>query len=301
MADSPVLPGPVEWLASAELHPYLVVDVFTERPLEGNQLGVFLDGGPFSSEEMQRLTREMNFAETVFLLPPRQDGHVQVRIFTPAEELPFAGHPVLGTAFVVGRALGEDLVVLETGAGPVPIALERADGRIVFGRMRQPIPRWEAYGQPAELLAALGVVESELPIEVYRNGPAHTYVKLADEDAVAALRPDMQRLNDLGVAANCFAGRGRAWKTRMFYPAGGVPEDAATGSAAGPLAVHLARHGEIAFGDEIEIRQGEEIHRPSRLYARATGTPELVESVEVGGSAQIVASGQFRLSPASGG
>jgi trans-2,3-dihydro-3-hydroxyanthranilate isomerase len=297
MASS-VLPQPIDWLENAELHPYLVVDVFTERPLEGNQLAVFLDGRPFSSEGMQRLTREMNFAETVFLLPPHQGGHVQVRIFTPAAELPFAGHPVLGTAFVVGQALGEDQVVLETGAGPVPIALERANGRIVFGRMRQPIPQWEAFAQQSELLATLGLVESELPVEVYRNGPAHTYIKLPDEDAVAALRPDMQRLNDLGVAANCFAGRGRTWKTRMFYPAGGVPEDAATGSAAGPLAIHLARHGEIAFGEEIEIRQGEEIHRPSRLYARAIGTAERVESVEVGGRAQIVASGQFGLSAA---
>jgi trans-2,3-dihydro-3-hydroxyanthranilate isomerase len=289
-------PDSVDWLGGSQLHPYLVVDVFTSRALEGNQLGVFLDGQPFASDDMQRLAREMNFAETVFLLAPESGGDARVRIFTPGGELPFAGHPVLGTAFVVGISLGTEAVVLETGAGPVPIELERTDGRVVFGRMRQPIPTWEPFDRPAELLSALGVESSALPIEIYRNGPEHVYIRLADEAEVAALRPDMTRLYDLGVAANCFAGQGRRWKTRMFYPATGVPEDAATGSAAGPLALHLARHGEVAFGEEIEIRQGEEMGRPSLLYAKATGSADRVESVQVGGSAQIVAHGQFRVS-----
>ncbi len=298
MANSPVLAGSTDWLGTSELHPYLVLDVFTERCLEGNQLGVFLDGRPFRDEDMHRLTREMNFAETVFLLPPRSGGDVWVRIFTPGAELPFAGHPVLGTAFVVGTALDAESVVLETGAGEVPIALERSDGRIVFGRMQQPIPTWEPFDRAPELLAALGVESSGLPVEVYRNGPVHVYVRLPDEAAVAALRPDMSRLHDLDVAANCFAGHGMRWKTRMFYPSTGVPEDPATGSAAGPLALHLARHGEIGFGEEIEIRQGEEINRPSLLYAKVTGSAEHVQSVEVGWSAKIVASGNFRLSAA---
>jgi trans-2,3-dihydro-3-hydroxyanthranilate isomerase len=289
-------PDSVDWLGETDAHPYLVVDVFTPRCLEGNQLGVFLDGRPFGSDEMQRLAREMNFAETVFLLEPESGGVARVRIFTPARELPFAGHPVLGTAFVVGTALGTEAVVLETGAGSVPIELERDDGRVVFGRMRQPIPTWEPFDRPAELLAALGVASSRLPIEVYRNGPEFVYVNLTEERDVAALRPDMARLADLGVGANCFAGYGARWKTRLFYPAAGVPEDPATGSAAGPLALHLARHGEIPFDQEIEIRQGEEINRPSLLYAKATGSAERVESVQVGGSAQIVAHGRFRLS-----
>lgn len=298
MEDAPVISGAGDWLGPSELHPYLVVDVFTTRFLEGNQLGVFLDGRPFGDQDMQRLAREMNFAETVFLLAPRSGGDAWVRIFTPEEELPFAGHPLLGTAFVVATALHTDSVVLETGGGPVPVRLERADGRIVFGRMQQPIPTWERFDRATELLEAVGVESSSLPVEVYRNGPVHVYVRLTDEAAVAALRPDMDRLRDLGVAANCFAGQSRRWKTRMFYPSTGVPEDPATGSAAGPLALHLARHGEIAFGEEIEIRQGEEINRPSLLYAKVTGSADHVESVEVGGSAQIVASGKFRLSAA---
>lgn len=136
----------------------------------------------------------------------------RARIFTPLAELPFAGHPVLGTAFVVGAALGADAVTLETGAGLVPIALERDGDRIVFGRMGQPIPEWEPYERAGELLAALGAERSELPVELYRNGPPHVYVQLASEEAVAALRPDLTALADLEVAANCFAGgaaRGR--------------------------------------------------------------------------------------------
>jgi trans-2,3-dihydro-3-hydroxyanthranilate isomerase len=203
---------------------------------------------------------------------------------------------VLGTAFVVGNALGGDSVVLETRSGHVPVELERADGRIVFGRMQQPIPAPELYQRRDELLAALGVADSALPVELYEQGPRHVYVALPSEEAVAALRPDMARLEDLGVAANCFAGSGDSWKTRMFCPGAGVFEDAATGSAAGPLAVHLARHGRIEFGQEIRIRQGEEIGRPSLLYARATGGPDRIESVEVGGQAQIVGQGSYRAS-----
>ena len=291
-----VIPDSISWLQGpTALLEYLVVDVFTPRPLEGNQLGVFLDGRPLDSDQMLALAREMKFAETVFLLPAESGGDVRVRIFTPGGELPFAGHPVLGTAFVVGTALGSDSVVLETGAGPVPLALERQDGRIVFGRMEQPIPTPEPYGKESELLAALGVESSELPIELYRQGPAHIYVALPSEEAVAGLRPDMTRLSDLGAFANCFAGGGASWTTRMFAPASGVPEDAATGSAAGPLALHLARHGRIAFGQEIEIHQGASINRPSLLYAKVTGSAEHVESIQVGGSAQIVAHGHFRI------
>ena len=148
----------------------------------------------------------------------------------------------------------------------------------------------------AELLRALGVARSALPVEAYENGPLHVFVELDGEDAVAALAPDMGALAALWpAAANCFAGSGRRWKTRMFAPGGGVPEDPATGSAAGPLAVHLGRHGRIGFGEEIEIRQGAEVGRPSLLYARAEGGEQGIERVEVGGSAVIVAGGQFCL------
>jgi trans-2,3-dihydro-3-hydroxyanthranilate isomerase len=278
-------------------HRYVVADVFTDRPLEGNQLAVFTDARAIPEELYQPLAREMNFSETVFTLGPEGDGHARIRIFTPATELPFAGHPTLGSAFVLAGPLQLDEIKLETGNGVVPVRLEREGARIVFGRMTQPVPTVEPYEQEAELLAALGVERSELPVEVYDNGIRHAFVTLASEEVVAALRPDMSRLAELPavLGVNCIAGSGARWKTRSFAPGGGVPEDPATGSAAGPLALHLARHGRIGFGEEIEISQGAEINRPSKLYARVEGSAEGVELVEVGGSAVVVARGEFRL------
>jgi trans-2,3-dihydro-3-hydroxyanthranilate isomerase len=277
---------------------YVVADVFTDTPLAGNQVAVFTDARELPEELLQRLAREINFSETVFVYPPEEDGHARIRIFTPAAELPFAGHPTLGTAFVLAAPLQLAEIRLETGAGTVPLTLERDEtGRIVFGRMAQPIPTVEPYDDEAELLDALGVDGSELPVELYDNGMRHIYVALSSEEAVASVRPDLGRLSELPpvLGISTFAGSGARWKTRMFAPAGGVPEDPATGSAAGPLAVHLARHGRIAFGDEIEISQGAEIARPSTLYARAEGSLEEITRVEVGGAAVIVARGEFRL------
>ena len=276
---------------------YVVADVFTDTPLAGNPVAVFTDGRGLEVDEMQSLARELNLSETVFVLPAEAGGHARIRIFTPGVELPFAGHPTLGTAFVLAQPLQLDEIRLETQMGIVPVALEREGPRIVFGRMQQPVPTWEAFAEPESLLAALGVAQSELPVELYDNGVRHVYVALGSEEEVGALRPDLGALSDLPavLGTSCFAGSGKRWKTRMFAPGGGVSEDPATGSAAGPLALHLARHGRIDFGDEIEISQGAEIGRPSTLYARADGTGEQIERVEVGGSAVIVARGEFRL------
>ncbi len=199
---------------------YVVCDVFTDRALAGNQLAVFTDAREIPEDVLQPLAREINFSETVFVLPS-DEGHARIRIFTPTTELPFAGHPILGSAFVLGGS----------------------------------------------------------------------------EDEVAALRPDLTRLGKLDevLGFNCIAGSGSHWKTRMFIPGGGISEDPATGSAAGPLAVHLARYGRIAFGEEIEISQGAEIGRPSTLYARVEGSADRIERVQVGGSAVTVAHGEFRL------
>lgn len=276
---------------------YVLVDVFTDTPLAGNGLAVFTDAREIPEEMLQPLAREMNLSETVFTYTPEGDGHARIRIFTPTVEVPFAGHPTLGSAFVLGGPLQLLEIHLETGSGVVPVQLEREGPRIVFGRMAQPLPTVEPYEDADELLSALGVESSELPIEVYDNGLRHVYVTLASEDAVAGLKPDLSRLAELPdvLGVNTIAGSGTRWKTRMFAPSGGVPEDPATGSAAGPLALHVARHGRIAFGDEIEISQGAEIGRPSTLYARVEGSPDKVEKVEVGGSAVIVARGEFRL------
>jgi trans-2,3-dihydro-3-hydroxyanthranilate isomerase len=274
---------------------YVVCDVFTDVPLAGNQLAVFTDAREIPEAQLQRLAKELNLSETTFVYPPEADGHVRMRIFTPVAELPFAGHPTLGTAFVLAAPLQLQEIRIETGKGTVTVALEREGARIVFGRMGQPLPAVAPFEQAGELLAALGV-ESQLPVELYDNGVPHVFVACGSEDEVAALAPDLQRLAALGAyGVNCFAGAGSRWKTRMFGPALGVAEDPATGSAAGPLAYHLVRHGRIGLGDEIEIVQGVEIGRPSTLYARVDGTADAVERIEVGGSAVVVARGEFRL------
>lgn len=276
---------------------YVLADVFTDTALEGNGLAVFTDAREIPEESLQRLARELNLSETVFVYPAEQGGHARIRIYTPTSEIPFAGHPTLGTAFVLAAPLQLPEIALETGQGIVPVALERENGRIRFGWMSQPVPLVKPYAAEEELLRAVGVERSELPVEVYDNGLHHVYVALPSKEAVAALEPDMQALTRLPdiLGINCFAGEGLEWKTRMFAPGGGVPEDPATGSAAGPLACHLARHGRTSFGEQIEISQGVEIKRPSTLHARVTGSAERIEKVEVGGSAVIVARGEFKL------
>jgi trans-2,3-dihydro-3-hydroxyanthranilate isomerase len=278
-------------------HPYTIVDVFTERPLEGNPAAIFADGSGLDDELMQRIARELNLSETVFVLPAGGEADARVRIFTPWAELPFAGHPVLGTAFVLGQHTDSPVIRLLTGAGTVAIALRREGDTIVCGEMEQPIPVLEPFEREPELLAALGLDRSELPVEAYRNGPAHVYVALGGEHQVAELRPNIGALQDLGdqYGFSCFAGAEGRFKTRMFAPVLGVPEDPATGSAAGPLALHLARHGWVAYGEQIEIRQGAEVRRPSLLHARVEGSRDQVERIVVGGAAVIVARGEYRL------
>jgi trans-2,3-dihydro-3-hydroxyanthranilate isomerase len=276
---------------------YQLCDVFTDRPLTGNALAVFTDARGMDDATMQALAREMNLSECAFVLrPTAPEAQARIRIFTPTMELPFAGHPALGSAFVLAGPLEREVMRLETGRGIIDFRFEREGVRIAFVWMTQPLPQPLAFAAGAELLAALGVPGSELPIEGYDNGPHHVFVALPTAGAVAALRPDLARLAALGaLAVSVFAPNGRRWKTRVFAPGEGIAEDPATGAAAGPLAVHLARHGRIAFGDEIVIEQGAEIGRPSTLHARATGTAERLLQVEVGGCAVMVARGEFRL------
>ena len=276
---------------------FLIADVFTGTPLEGNPLAVFTAAGGLPADRMQRVAREMNLSETVFVLPPAAGGDARIRIFTPATELPFAGHPTLGTAFVLCGQRGLDAIELETGAGVIRVEFAARDGLAspqlpgvpagpgLPGRMWQPVPAWEPYER---------VEGSRLPVEAYRNGPRHVYVALDSEEAVGRLRPDITAMGALpGIGVGCFAGSGPRWKLRYFAPALGVTEDPATGSAAGPLGVHLARHDQIAFGQQIEVRQGEEIGRPSVLLVRVEAAGGQVTAVDVGGSAVIVARGEL--------
>jgi trans-2,3-dihydro-3-hydroxyanthranilate isomerase len=275
---------------------YTVLDVFTSTPLEGNALAVFTDATGLPDVVMQRTARELNLSETVFMLGPSQGCDTTIRIFTPAAEVPFAGHPVLGTAFLVAEREGVDRVRLGTRAGVLIVELQREGDAVTFGEMSAPIPSVSTFQRAPELLAAVGVARAELPVELYDNGLRHVCVTLPDEAAVAALTPDLNILRALGeICVSCFAATSDGCKTRMFAPALGVAEDPATGAAAGPIALHLARHGLLAFGRQIRLRQGVEIGRPSTLYARVDGSVDEVERVVVGGRAVVVAQGSYRL------
>jgi trans-2,3-dihydro-3-hydroxyanthranilate isomerase len=196
--------------------------------------------------------------------------------------------------------LGTDRVVLETGRGQVPISIDRTSSSATRGTMEQPIPTVSLYDDSDAYLAALGVERSVLPVSIYNNGIPHVYAMLERPEEVAALKPNSSALTALAhrsqmplVGFNVFSGSDRRWKTRMLAPADGIAEDAATGSAAGPLALHLARHGRIPWDTEIRISQGDEIGRPSELFVRVTGNAEQVVRIEVGGFAVPVGGGWF--------
>jgi len=276
---------------------YQICDVFTDRPLAGNQLAVFTDADELEAAPMQALAREMNLSESAFVMRASNPAaHARLRIFTPAMELPFAGHPTLGSAFVLAIMGQRDIVRFETARGLITVRLDGQPGSPTFGWMDQPLPRLESFAASPELFAALGVDRSGTPVELYDNGPRHLFIELDQPQAVAALRPDLGRLAALGsLAISTYARTGTGWKTRVFAPGEGIPEDPATGAAAGPLCVHLARHGRIRFGETIVIEQGAELGRPSVLHACAIGSPDRLERVEVGGSAVVIGGGEIRI------
>ena len=280
---------------------YVVADVFTDTPLAGNQLAVFTDARDIPEELLQPLAKEMAFSETVFVYPTDAEAHVRIRIFAPATEIPFAGHPTLGTAFVLAQPMQLEVIAIETGSGVVPVWLEREGPKIVFGRMHQPIPTIEPF-EEAPLLAALGVERSELPVELYDNGMRFVYVALSSEDEVAALDPDSRALSRVpgfgGV--NCFAGSGDRWKNRMFAPGQGVTEDPATGSAAGPLAVHLARHGRIGWGERSASRRARRSAARRRCTRVWTAQPRRSSASRSAGPRSLWLAASFASSAAAG-
>jgi len=276
---------------------YVVADVFTDTALQGNQLAVFTDARDLDPLTMQALAKEMAFSETVFVLPPRSDdADVRIRIFTPVNELPFAGHPTLGTAFVLGGPLQKMILRIETDSGVVPVELQREGAAIRFGWMDQPIPKWETFERADELVAMLGLERSGLPVELYHLGPTHVYVELESAEQVAALVPNFEGLlgvTDAGV--NTFAREGANWKTRMFAAGDGVPEDPATGSAAGPLAIISPAMAASPSERRSRSRRGSRSAGLRSSTAVVEGEGDRIDRVRVGGSAVLVARGEFRI------
>jgi trans-2,3-dihydro-3-hydroxyanthranilate isomerase len=282
-------------------HRYVLADVFTDRPLAGNQLAVFLAAELLDEALLLPVARELNLSETVFVYPPAGAGTARVRYFTTVQELDFAGHPTLGTAAVLAheRFDGRDPVdiVLETPKAEVPVTLRR-NGSAFLGWMTQPTPTVRRWEHTAELLGVLRVPATQVPVEVYDNGIQHLYVTLEQPSDVLAVEPDFAALGRLcgPVRINVFAGAGSSYTSRMFSPFDlALKEDPACGSAAGPLALHLLRHGRIGAGQEITIAQGECVGRPSTLYARVTADIDDGGEVMVGGSTVIVGEGTLRL------
>lgn len=275
---------------------YVRVDVFTENPLSGNPLTVFTNGVGLDAKQMQSIAREMNLSEAVFVLPAEKGGSAKIRIFTPTLELPFAGHPVLGTAFVLATPMQANVLTLETGHGNISVTIEREGAKPIMGWMQTPLPSWQEFSEIEALLLGLGVAQSRLPIVVYDIGLRHVFVALDSPEQVHALRPDFAKLAQLGhLGIGAFAWDADKVTLRVFVPAVGVDEDPATGSAAASLSVHLVRQGCYASGTLVTIHQGERMGRPSVLYARAEVEGKKVVRVSVGGSAVIIGRGELHL------
>jgi trans-2,3-dihydro-3-hydroxyanthranilate isomerase len=289
---------------------YYTCDVFTDRRFGGNPLAVLTDAHGLDDGTMQAIAREFNFSETTFVTAPADRRHTaRVRIFTPGGELPFAGHPTVGTAFVlasIGAAPGADELVFEEGVGPVHVRIDRRGGQIdrcTLTAARLP-ERLASVGQRTRLAAMLGLHAGDVvaPGEVWSCGVAFTVVPLASVPALERARLDRDRWARLlgeqeGQKVYPVARvDNTTWRVRMFAPSLGVAEDPATGSAAAALAGWLAAHEPGASGTRHwRILQGEEIGRPSEIALEAdlvSGTPS---AVRVGGRCVMVGEGTLRL------
>lgn len=295
---------------------YRLVDVFTDRIFGGNPLAVFLDGRGVSDREMQLLAREMNLSETTFVLPPDDSAnHFRVRIFTPGRELPMAGHPTIGTTFVLAREgmlppSGDAVVVrLEENVGVIPVRVLNNQGEPGMIWMTQPRPQFvRRLDDPRAVAEMLSVnrddIRDDLPIEIVSCGVPFLIVPLRTLYAMRQIRFQRERacklLDSLGtneVLTFCeeVEHEGSTVHSRMFAPELGVPEDPATGSATGPLAAYLVRYGVTARGADIVSEQGIELGRPSFLHAGTLHHGDNITGVEVGGTAIFVGSGEISL------
>ena len=291
------------------------VDVFAERPLEGNQLAIFPDARGLSTEEMQALARETNLSETTFILPrepevERERG-VQVRIFTVQEELRFAGHPTLGTAswlYWNHPALrGAEQITLELAVGPIPVRFmpQQANEHGVYGTMRQNDPVFGEVHDRAALAAALGLsiddLDPDLPAQTVSTGMAFCIVPLRSLEVASRLAIpqhavkaylDRRDAKFFHCITRADQASGANWHARMQFYNG---EDPATGSASGCTIAWLVRHGLAASGQQVVIEQGTEMLRPSRIHVSAKIADEKVSEVFVGGRTIPVATGRFFL------
>jgi len=293
---------------------YAVLDVFAEQPLQGNALAVFTDARGLTTEEMQAIARETNLNETTFVLPrdeaTERERGIEVRIFTVREELPFAGHPTLGTAswLYLNHPLfaGSETITLDLRAGPIQVTFERdQQGPGVFGRMRQKDPVFGTVHDREAVARALGLTADDLdpglPVETVSTGMAFCIVPLRSLEVSARLAIPQQAAQQYleGTDAKFFFCMTRAsgksgadWHNRMQFYNG---EDPATGSASGCAISYLVNHGVVPSEALIVFEQGVEIERPGRIHAQATLAGTRVENVFVGGRTIPIATGRLFL------
>ncbi len=288
------------------------VDVFTDRALAGNSLAVFLDGRGLSTDNMQALAREMNLSETTFIFPgdvaAEKDRGVRVRIFTVQEELPFAGHPTLGTAFVLRSeraSAGATEVRLDLNIGTVPVLFTEEAGQPVFGEMTQRNPEFGTIHdvEAVARLTGLSVADfdSSAPIQTVSTGVPFTIAALRSLKTLQHLRLDFSRcaeyLASSGgkffyfVCRETVDPKARLHARMLFY--GG--DDPATGSAAGCCSAWMVAHGVAASEEQVLIEQGLEVHRPSRIFVRASKQDNQVINVRVGGNCVEVLRGEVTI------
>ena len=297
---------------------YHRVDVFTDRAFGGNPLAVFTNGRGVEAETMQAIAKEFNLSETTFVLPPVNPSHDwRVRIFTPGRELPMAGHPTVGTSFVLAREHmirrhpEETTITLEEGVGPVPVRIKFEGGEPAFAEMSQPLPTFGPRLSDARAIAAmlsLGArdLDESLPFEVVSCGVPFLYVPLRSLDAARRARPRADLMEStLGgvVPPEVFLftreveHEGSTVHSRMFAPGLGVPEDPATGAASGPLGCYLVRYGLVACDTSAEIvsEQGIEMGRPSFIKIRIERDGERITAVKVGGECHFMGEGFIEI------
>lgn len=297
-------------------------DVFTSQPFGGNPVAVFPDANGLTDEQLQKIAREMNLSETVFVFPPSDPAAVvRLRIFTPTQEIPFAGHPVVGALFVLAQidavAAPKPVtrVVYECNIGLFPVEVHVRDGQVTRVVMTQPQPQFVERVEDTEDLylvaGALGIAkpviaETKWPLEVVSTGLPVLIVPVRTLTAVRSIVPNDKAIIDLcgrfgtnGVMAfttvtvEPFA----TVHARMFAPAIGISEDPATGSAGGALGAYLVQHGvvEVAPMTELIIEQGYEIERPSRILVQVESDDDIIQAVKVGGQCVMVAEGVLKF------
>ena len=299
---------------------YFLVDVFTNQPFGGNQLAVFPDARGLTPEMMQALAKELNLSESTFVLPAQDAAYdYWVRIFTPAVELPMAGHPTVGTAFVLARehllqlTEPETTITFEEGVGVVPVTLQARDGQLHLIQMHQPLPTFGPVFADREAIAQMlsldpAALNATLPLEVVSCGVPFLFVPVKDLEAMRAIRFRLdvweRTLRDFA-APHVFVFTqevmlpGSTVHSRMFAPAMGIAEDPATGAASGPLGCYLLRHGLVQPGNQgtsqMLSEQGFELGRPSLVQVKIEQDGQHITGVSIGGQCYFMGEGWIAL------